>query len=252
MKHHATIVCAALLAACTPITECMHQPVATNDQFDACDPIKPVNEQVFRFNLVTDRWVFAPVTHAYQEVPIEGRMTIDNFLTNLGEPSNSLNSFLQGDMQAAGTSLWRFILNSTFGFAGLRDFAGENGLLYNDQDFGKTLGSYGVSEGAYVVLPFYGPSTVRDTAGKAVDWFLDPVGWHLNTPESIAQDVAEAIDTRDENDSIVTELYYESINPYAATRASYLQHQAKPKQQAPALFEEHEQSEEPDPMPFTQ
>ena len=77
-----------------------------------------------------------------------------------------------------------------------------------------------------MVLPLAGPSTVRDIAGIAVDWFLDPVGWFLTTPETIAQIGTNAIATRDGDNAIINQLYYESLEPYTATRAAYLQHQA--------------------------
>jgi phospholipid-binding lipoprotein MlaA len=83
-----------------------------------------------------------------------------------------------------------------------------------------------VADGAYVVLPLAGPSTVRDTAGLAVDWFIDPVGWLLTTPESIAQASSDAISTRDDEDAIIDQFYYKSLEPYSATRAAYLQHEA--------------------------
>jgi phospholipid-binding lipoprotein MlaA len=170
--------------------------------------------------------VIKPLATAYHYIPGWGRSGISNFLTNLSEPSNVINGVLQLDPNITFTSFWRFALNSTFGLGGLRDFAGENGLKYQYQDFGKTLGRYGIVDGAYVVLPLAGPSTVRDTSGKAVDWFIDPVGWFLNTPETIAQICADGITTRDEQSAIIEQLYYQSLEPYSATRAAYLQRQA--------------------------
>lgn len=221
MKKTFILIALALLTACTSA------PGNSGDPFDARDPIKPVNQATFWFNLKADRWVIKPIATAYHQIPSWGRAGIDNFLTNLSEPSNTVNGVLQLNPKIAFTSFWRFTLNSTFGFAGFRDFAGQNaGLKEQDTDFGKTLGRYGVPDGAYVVLPLVGPSTVRDTAGKAVDWFADPVGWFETTPEAIAQTTADGIVTRDENDAVVKQLYYQSLDPYAATRAAYLQHQA--------------------------
>ena len=196
------------------------------DQFELQDPIKPFNEAVFNFNLGADRHVIKPVASTYHQLPNWMRGSIGNFLSNLDEPGNAVNGVLQLNPNIAFTAFWRFVLNTTVGFGGLRDFAGENGLKNKDTDFGKTLGSYGVADGAYVVLPLAGPSTVRDTAGIAVDWFLDPVGWLLTTPETVAQVVAGGIATRDGEDAIIDQLYYESLEPYTSTRAAYLQHQA--------------------------
>ena len=219
MKRIFVLTGMILLSACATAPN-------SDDPFDARDPIKPVNQAVFSFNLEADRWVIKPVTTVYHHIPDWGRSGISNFLTNLSEPSNVVNGALQLDPNITFTSFWRFALNSTFGLGGLRDFAGENGLKYQDQDFGKTLGRYGVIDGAYVVLPLAGPSTVRDTSGKVVDWFIDPVGWFLNTPETIAQITADGISTRDEQSAIIEQLYYQSLEPYSATRAAYLQHEA--------------------------
>ena len=230
MKRSSALLVILLLTACSggTIHNCVDiQTDAKGDPFDACDPGSAVNRQVFEFNLFTDYNVIGPVTHFYhREMPKDGRDAVDHFLTNLSEPANMVNSTLQGDMQSAGTTLWRFLLNSTFGFAGLRDFAGENGLKYNEQNFGMTLGSYGVADGAYVVLPIAGPSSVRDTTGRVVDWFLDPVGWYLSTPQSLIQGVATGLDDRDRNNGVIDQFYYRSLDPYSATRAAYLQHQA--------------------------
>ena len=212
------------LAGILLLTACSSAP-KSDDPFEARDPLRPVNEQTFAFNVWTDTWVMRPVAKTYHQLPEWSRYGVDNFLTNLGEPANVVNAVLQRDIDSAAVSLWRFILNTTFGLGGVRDFAGENGLKYKDQNFGKTLGSFNVPEGDYVVLPIVGPSTLRDTTGKVVDWVLDPVGWFLTTPEDIAQTVVDGIDTRDQNDAIVQQLYYDSLDPYSATRATYLQHQ---------------------------
>ena len=196
-----------------------------DDPFEARDPLQPVNQKVFAFNVVADRYVIRPAAQGYHYLPLWSRVGIDNFLTNLSEPSNVVNSLLQLDPEGTLTSFWRFTLNTTFGMAGLRDFAGENGLKDHPTDFGRTLGRYGVPKGAYVVLPVMGPSTLRDTAGQGVDWFLDPVGWVLTTPAQIAQAVVDGVNTRDQQSGVIDRLYYQSLSPYVSTRATYLQHE---------------------------
>jgi phospholipid-binding lipoprotein MlaA len=210
-----------LLSACTSLPK-----DSDADPFDAKDPIKPFNQAVFSFNLGADQYVMKPVAETYHYLPDPIRQGFGNFLSNLKEPGNMVNGILQLDSGIAITSFWRFILNSTVGIGGLNDVATEAGLKSRDTDFGKTLGSFGAGEGAYLVLPLAGPSTVRDTTGLVVDWFLDPVGWFLTTPEGIAQMVAEGITTRDAETPIINQFYYESLEPYSATRAAYLQHNA--------------------------
>lgn len=196
------------------------------DPFEAQDPIKPVNQQIFNFNLSADRHVIKPVAQTYHMIPDTERHAINNFLSNLGEPANALNGVLQLDSELALTAFWRFALNTTFGIGGLSDFAGQTGLKNRDTSFDKTLGRYHVGQGPYIVLPIIGPSCARDTAGSAVDWFMDPVGWFTSTPVDIAQTVADGISTRDKDATVVDQFYYNSLEPYTASRAAYLQHQA--------------------------
>lgn len=196
------------------------------DPFAAQDPFEPVNQKIFGFNLAADKAVIKPVARAYGHLPEYLRSAIGNFLSNLNEPVYAVNGILQLDAKIAFTSFWRFGLNSTFGFAGLRDFAGENGLKRQSTNFGKTLGSYGVVNGAYIVLPLAGPSSVRGTVGTVVDWVINPVGFIITTPESIADYSANAIVTRNTNAPTIDHFYYDTIDPYSAARAAYLQNQA--------------------------
>ncbi len=225
MKKLFSAALLVLLAACaSPQVRGMDS--ADIDPFDLQDPVKPVNKAVFRFNLGADKHVVKPVADTWRRTPYWMRSGTSNFLSNLGEPANVINGALQLNPDIAFTSLGRLMLNSTLGIAGLRDFAGDNGIKSKGAGFANTLGHYGVRQGAYVVLPLAGPSTVRDTAGLVVDWFLDPAGWFLTTPLSIAQSTADAIVAREENSEIIEQLYYKSLEPYTASRAAYLQNQA--------------------------
>jgi len=190
------------------------------------DPWEGFNRPVFDFNLFVDRNIEKPFISAYDVIPAQARHSFGNFLSNLGEPLNFIHGVLQLDPNAAFTSFWRFILNTTFGLGGLRDFAREEaGLHHFDENMGKTLGTWGAPTGPYVVLPILGPSSVRDTTGKVVDWFADPVGWQENTWQSIGQAVADGIDARDSEAGIIEHLYYQSLDPYVATRSAYQQHE---------------------------
>lgn len=196
------------------------------DPFEAQDPIRPFNEAMFSFNLGADEYVIHPVAKGYHALPEWFRYGSSNFVSNLSEPLSAVNSLVQLDFQSFGTSLFRFLLNTTFGLGGVRDFAGENGLAKNKQTFNQTFSHYGVDTGPYIVLPLLGPSSARDVTGRVGDWFADPLNYYMTTWESVGEGAAQGIITRDQNAAIIDQLYYESIDPYTATRAAYLQHGA--------------------------
>ena len=128
------------------------------------------------FNDALDRAVGKPVAKAYVKVmPRFVRTGISNVFNNLNTLSTIVNDVLQGKMQQAGNDSARFLLNSTFGLGGLFDPASAAGLDNNDEDFGQTFGKWGMKSGPYLVLPFLGPSTTRDTFGKLVDQYTYPV-----------------------------------------------------------------------------
>ena len=226
MNHKLALAALLLLCACSTAAPAPDTAGQEPDQFVAQDPLSGINQPVFDFNLVTDRYMIRPIAKGYHHIPETGREGISNFLSNLTEPANVLNSTLQGHFSDAGTSFWRFAINSTVGIAGLRDVATDEGLKYNNQHFAKTLARYDVPSGPYVVLPLLGPSDARGTVGVAVDWVSDPVGFFESFAESMAQTSAEAINKRDEDADIVDQFYYKSLDPYSATRAAYLQHEA--------------------------
>ena len=191
------------------------------------DPWEGFNRPIFTFNLFFDKNFAKPFISAYDIIPAPARHRFSDFLSNLGEPLNFIHGVLQLNPKAAFTSMWRFILNTTFGLGGMRDFAREDaGLHKYDENLGKTLGYWGVPTGPYLVLPIMGPSSVRDTTGKAGDWFADPIGWDMNIWWSASQAAADGIDTRDSEAGVVEHLYYQSLDPYVATRSAYRQHEA--------------------------
>lgn len=140
------------------------------------DPWEGFNRGVFAFNDTLDRTVLKPVARGYRAVTPEPMQTgVGNFFSNLGEVRTTLNSLLQGKPANAGRSTSRFLINSTVGIAGLLDFATHMGVTAAQEDFGQTLGSWGVGEGPYLVLPLLGPSTVRDTSGLPLDMVTYPL-----------------------------------------------------------------------------
>ncbi|MFN3303417.1 MAG: VacJ family lipoprotein [Roseateles sp.] len=139
------------------------------------DPWENWNRKVFAFNEKLDEAVLKPVATAYAElVPAPVRTGIDNFFGNIGDAWSSVNLLLQGRFKAGVEQGMRFAVNSTLGLAGLLDIATEAGLEKNSQDFGKTLGHWGMGTGAYIVWPVFGPSSVRDSLGLPLDWQASP------------------------------------------------------------------------------
>jgi phospholipid-binding lipoprotein MlaA len=142
------------------------------------DPFERVNRATFAFNDATDSWVFTPMAKGYRFVlPGFVRTGISNFFSNLDDVWVSVNDVLQGKFQGGLEDITRVVFNTTFGIGGLFDFASPAGLPKHNEDFGQTLGVWGVGSGPYVVIPFLGPSTFRDGFGLIVDYKADLVYW---------------------------------------------------------------------------
>jgi phospholipid-binding lipoprotein MlaA len=138
---------------------------------DAYDPWEPMNRRIYNFNAIFDNYVFLPVVQAYEFVlPVFVQTGITNFFKNLTEVTNLTNALLQFKFVKAVNTFGRICINTTVGLGGLIDVATTvDGIPREDEDFGQTLGFYGVGPGPYLVLPILGPSDLRDTAGLAVD-----------------------------------------------------------------------------------
>lgn len=147
------------------------------------DPLEKFNRATFAFNDAVDRAALKPAATAYRNVlPGFVQTGVNNFFGNLSDAWSSVNNLLQGKGEAGMTDLTRFALNSTFGIAGILDIASEAGLQKHNEDFGQTLGKWGVPSGPYLMLPLLGPSTIRDTAALPADFWADP--WSTVTPVS--------------------------------------------------------------------
>ncbi len=153
----------ALLAGC-----------ATTNMGTPGDPLERMNRGTHRFNMAVDDAVLRPVAVGYRDhVPDGVRVSVSNFLDNLAYPTTIINNLLQLKIKDTLSDIGRFALNSTIGIGGLFDPASRFGIPKNDEDFGQTLGRWGVPAGPYVVLPFFGPSSARDTPAIYVDWQTD-------------------------------------------------------------------------------
>jgi phospholipid-binding lipoprotein MlaA len=140
---------------------------------DAYDPWEGMNRRIYNFNAIFDEYVFLPVVRAYEFVlPTFAQTGISNFFRNLTEVTNLMNTLFQLKGEKFCQTLGRIIVNSTVGLGGFIDVATMEGVERVNEDFGQTLGFYGVGQGPYLVLPLLGPSTVRDASGLAVDWVV--------------------------------------------------------------------------------
>ena len=195
------------------------------------DPLEGINRGVYKFNDVADRAVIKPVATAYKTVtPSPIRKGISNFFSNIGTLTTVINDLLQLKFAHAFTDAGRFVINSTFGIAGLIDVASMDNIEKRNEDFGQTLGHWGVDTGAYLVLPFIGPSTVRDTTGLVVDTVTsDPITYTHNIGEIRLHNqlrTAQLIDKRTQLLDATDIVDNASIDPYAFLRDAYLQRRA--------------------------
>ena len=156
------------------------QPVYAEKVAADVDPWQGFNRAMFSFNDTLDTYALKPVAQGYKAVmPDIAEAGVSNFFDNLADVGTMFNNLLQGKFENAMQDLARVSFNSTFGLAGLIDVATPMGIEKHDEDFGQTLGYWGVNSGPYVVLPFFGPTTVRDGIAKYPDALLDPV-YHLD------------------------------------------------------------------------
>ena len=179
------------------------------------DPIEGWNRGVYRFNYYFDKYLFLPVTNTYSFLmpdPLE--KGVHNAFRNIAEVNNFANCLLQGKFQGALVTFWRFLFNSTFGLGGLFDFATPAGLPRQNEDFGQTLGRWGLGAGPYLVLPVFGPSNLRDGVGLLGDFginhYTDPVNLATDRKYSTPYAILEAIDTR----NATAFRYYASGSPF--------------------------------------
>ena len=195
------------------------------------DPLEGINRGVYKFNDVADRAVLKPAATAYKTVaPTFVRKGFNNFFNNLGAITTVLNDLLQFKFAHAFTDAGRFVINSTFGLAGFIDVAGMDNIPNRKEDFGQTLGYWGVGNGAYLVLPLLGPSTLRDATGFAVDSMTtDPITYTHNIGEIRLHNqlrTAQLIDKRTELLDAGDLVDNASLDPYSFMRDAYLQRRA--------------------------
>ena len=230
MKPHQRIVASLwlLIVLAFAASGCASSPAAGGDDGDnpvraEYDPLEPLNRSLYAINDAVDRYTLKPIARGYKAVvPAFARRGVTNFSQNLTTPRSAINNFLQGKPGPGFTDLGRFLLNSTFGLAGLVDIASEEGIPVYDEDFGQTLAVWGLPEGPYLFIPILGPNTLLDAVSIPIDILSDPL-YHYD--DSSVRDklyVLRAIDLRMR--LLTAEgLLEDSKDPYLTLRESYLQ-----------------------------
>ncbi|QQJ99331.1 VacJ family lipoprotein [Burkholderia ambifaria] len=208
----ATVAASAVLSGC-----------ATGPNRNPNDPLEPMNRAMYKFNDTVDTNIAVPIAKGYQKItPTPMRTAISNFFSNLGDLGNMANNLLQLRITDATQDLMRVAMNSVFGVAGLIDIATPAGLPKHHQDFGLTMARWGMPSGPYLVLPVFGPSTIRDGVGRAVDVrfnllnYIEPAA---RNPMYIAQFISARSDLLGATDL----LKQAALDPYSFVRDAYLQ-----------------------------
>lgn len=194
---------------------------------DIHDPFEESNRQVHAFNkAIAAQFSGESAGSEGPRIPEVVALPVINVAENLALPGVVINNLLQADVGGAGTNTVRFLVNSTVGLLGLFDPADAIGLTEVDTDFGATLAVWGASEGAYLELPFLGPTTERDAAGDVVDLFLDPLGQFLTDDEALvatAFGIAGQVAKIDQSGDLIGDVLNESADSYIQTRLIYMQ-----------------------------
>lgn len=224
MKHNPTtallLVCALLFTGCASTRQ-------NNASMDTVDPNEETNRKFYNFTDTVDRNVLAPVADVYiKYVPDPMQRSIGNFYDNLAYPNVILNDFLQGKVRQGFQDSMRFVVNSTIGLGGLFDMAAPMGLPQHDEDFGQTLGVWGVDTGSYLFVPLIGPSTYRDAPGIPVSVFsnlLFYAGSFASTAIVGPVTVLSIIDRRARLSGPMRVRDQAALDPYLFVREGFLQ-----------------------------
>lgn len=191
---------------------------------DPRDPLEGLNRGVLVFNDAVDENLLQPAARLYRNVTPSGlRDSVRNFFGNLDDLYIGANNLLQGKVEQGLGDLMRVAINTTFGFFGIIDWASDMGLDKHNEDFGQTLAHWGVGDGAYLVLPLLGPSTLRDTAALPVDWEGDPVLGHTPVDERNALTATRTVARRADLLGASSTLEEAALDRYVFLREAFLQ-----------------------------
>lgn len=225
MRTATTAAWAILVLAWAPAAFAAPAPEAESIAArNPADPWEPFNRRMFAFNEGVDKALLEPIARGYRAVtPRIARTGLSNLLANLGAPATFANELLQGEVGRAGNTAARFTVNTTVGVVGLWDPATRLGLSATKEDFGQTLGRWGVASGPYLFLPLRGPSTLRDTAGSPVDAAFSLTSYGPDAGEASAiRGGLTALSARTAAIEAVETLRASSTDPYLSVRTLYL------------------------------
>ncbi len=195
---------------------------------EIADPFEGINRFTFALNDKLYRAILSPVVKTYRLIPVPIRVSISNFYDNLTAPVSSINALLQLDLPNAGSEISRFGINSTIGLLGFFDPATSMGILQDREDFGQTLGHYGVGHGFYLVVPVLGFSSVRDLGGRSAGAVLNPINhiWDPDIGEWLVYKGLDEINDFSFDVDAYTSLYDSALDPYVFFRSAYVQNRA--------------------------
>lgn len=219
----------SLTACMTPMPT---DPEALKQYHEANDPFEPYNRGATTFNMWVNEYIFTPFSKAYRFIlPKPVRTGVANFSDNLKQPYIFVNSILQGDFESGAQSFGRFFTNTTIGIGGLFDPATALEIQAPRKDFGQTLYTWGIKkDGPYLVLPFFGPSNMRDAFGMGIGFFIDPIDWTLPKAEKGLLWYRYGIQwivAADSATDLLTNVEQSSVDPYTTLRTMYRQNRSK-------------------------
>lgn len=226
---------------------------STSGYHNPKDPFESFNRSVYKFNDALDKAVLKPVAKGYTAVvPAGGRIMVNNFFSNLDDVVVTLNDVLQLKLTRAVADGGRFLINTTFGAFGLADVAGAAGFEKHHEDFGQTLGYWGIESGPYLVLPFFGPSSVRDGIGLYADTITSPA--NSISPPSSRNQVTIFNGVRVRANLLDSEKLLEEagLDPYSFLRDAYLSHRQNAVYDGHPPRPKYEDEEDDTPPPPSQ
>ncbi len=199
-----------------------------DDTVEIADPLEGLNRGIFWFNDKLYFYLLKPMARGLRLLPRPVRQGVDNVFSNIGAPIRAGNALLQLKFADTARELARFLVNSTIGLAGVFDIAKDIDLPMTREDFGQTLGHYGVGPGIYLVLPILGPSTLRDAVGETVDTFLDPLYVQTDTNRDLlALKSIKTVNALSLDEDTYEQVKRNAIDPYQFIKNTYVQHRAR-------------------------